>query len=465
MVEQAERYAEEDRKHREKAERLNNADAVCYQAERTLADYGGKIAEDLRQRIETALRDTRAALSAKDASTARGKAEVLKTVLQQVGRSLYASVQPGAGSHVEPPSGEARPAQLALGYHPDRNKEPGAEERFKEIAEAYAVLNDPQKRAAYDAGGHAGVAGYSPEDLFGGINLQDIFGPDLFGGLGMGGGLFDRMFGRRSGPQPGTNLEMVVQVPLERVLHGGAEAIQIRRPAQCASCKGTGAKAGTQPTNCDTCKGSGKQIRRQGSGAVVIQQISPCPDCDGRGVIIDSPCPDCAGRGQAERVESLTVTIPAGIEDGTALRVAGHGEPSEDAAGRPGDLLVIVATAPDPRFVRRGADLWRDESVSVADAALGSTLTVPTLEGKAAFKLPAGTQPDAALRLHGKGLPRFGEKGRGDLFIRVHVQVPEKLSREERQLYERLRSLATKRAKTKTRSAVDDQPPPPWANT
>jgi molecular chaperone DnaJ len=276
------------------------------------------------------------------------------------------------------------------------------------------------------------------------INLQDIFGADLFGGFGLGGGLFDKMFGHRSGPRPGANLEMVVRVPFKRVLHGGLEPIQVRRLAQCASCKGSGAKAGTQPRNCDKCKGSGKEIRRQGSGAVVIQQISPCPDCDGRGDIIDSPCPDCAGRGQGERVESLTVTIPAGIEDGTALRVAGHGEPSEDPAGRPGDLLVIVETARDPRFVRRGADLWRDEIVSVADAALGSTLTVPTLEGEAAVKLPAGTQPDAALRLRGKGLPRFRGKGRGDLFIRIRVRVPEKLSREERELYERLRSLAAK---------------------
>jgi len=343
--------------------------------------------------------------------------------------------------------------QLALKYHPDRNREPGAEERFKEIAEAYAVLNDPQKRAAYDAGGHAGVAGYSAEDLFGGINLQDIFGTDLFGGFGFGGGLFDRMFGRRSGPHQGANLEMVIQVPLERVLRGGPEPIQLRRLAQCTSCRGTGAKAGTQPRNCDRCKGSGKEVRRQGRGAVIVQQISPCADCGGRGVIIDSPCPDCTGRGQAERMESLTVTIPAGIEDGTALRVAGHGQPSDDPTGQPGDLFVIVETARDPRFVRRGPDLWHDENVYPADAALGSTLTVPTLEGEAAVKLPAGTQPDAALRLRGKGLPRFRGKGRGDLFVQIRVQVPVKLSREERELYERLRSLAAKPAKTK--DAVD----------
>ena len=247
---------------------------------------------------------------------------------------------------------------------------------------------------------HKGLwASYSPEDLFGHINLQDIFGADLFGdhGFGLGGNLFDRMFGRRAGPPRGADLEMVAEVPLERVLRGGPEPIRLTWLAQCASCKGTGAKAGTQPKTCDKCKGSGKEIRRQGRGGVVVQQISPCPACRGRGVVIDNPCPDCAGRGQAERTESLSVTIPAGIESGTALRVAGHGRPSDDPTGQPGDLFVIVETAPDPRFERRGADLWREEIVFVADAALGSTLTVPTLEGKAAVKIPPGTQPDAAL--------------------------------------------------------------------
>ena len=302
---------------------------------------------------------------------------------------------------------------------------------------------------------HKGLwASYSPEDLFGHINLQDIFGADLFGdhGFGLGGNLFDRMFGRRAGPPRGADLEMVAEVPLERVLRGGPEPIRLTRLAQCASCKGTGAKAGTQPKTCDKCEGSGKEIRRQGRGGVVVQQISPCPACRGRGVVIDNPCPDCAGRGQAERTESLSVTIPAGIESGTALRVAGHGRPSDDPTGQPGDLFVIVETAPDPRFERRGADLWREEIVFVADAALGSTLTVPTLDGKAAVKIPPGTQPDAALRLRGKGLPRFRGQGRGDLFIRLRVQVPEKLSREEKELYERLRSLAAKPSKRETNS-------------
>ncbi len=331
--------------------------------------------------------------------------------------------------------------QLALKYHPDRNKEPGAEERFKEIAEAYAVLNDPQKRAAYDAGGHAGVAGFSPEDLFGHLDLGDIFGPDVFG-FGFGGGLFDRLFGRRAGPRRGADIETIIAVPLERVLHGGPEPVRVTRLASCASCKGTGAKPGTQPRSCEKCKGSGKEIRKQLRGAVAIQQITPCPACGGRGVIIDSPCPNCAGRGQAETAETLTVTIPPGIEDGTMLRVAGHGMASAEPAAPPGDLLLVVETARDPRFNRNGADLWRDEIVAVPDAVLGTTLTVPTLDGSAAVKLPAGTQPGATLRLRGKGLPRFGGDGRGDLFVRVQVKVPAKLNRQERALYERLRSLA-----------------------
>jgi molecular chaperone DnaJ len=331
--------------------------------------------------------------------------------------------------------------QLALKYHPDRNKEPGAEDRFKEIAEAYAILNDLQKRAAYDAGGHAGVADFSPEDLFSHLDLRDIFGSDFFG-FGFGGGLFDRLFGGSRGPRRGTDIEMVIEVPLERVLHGGPEPIRLTRLATCASCRGAGAKAGTQPRNCRKCKGSGKEVRKQSRDGVVIQQITPCPQCGGRGSLIDDPCPDCAGRGQAEKVESLAVTIPPGVEDGTTLRIAGHGLPSEDQSGTPGDLFLTVETARDPRFLRRGADLWREEAVAVTDAVLGTTLTVPTLEGSAAVKLPPGTQPGAALRLRGKGLPRFGGRGRGDFLIQVQVRVPEKLSREERALYERLHALA-----------------------
>ena len=305
--------------------------------------------------------------------------------------------------------------KLALQYHHDRNKEPGAEERFKEIAEAYAVLSDPKKRGDYDAGGFAGVAGISPEDLFAGINFEDIFG-----GLGFdvgGGGLFDRFFRRRrhAGPPPGPNLEVELVVSLERVVAGGEEALHIRRPAPCASCNGSGAQAGTAPRRCEACGGSGQRVRRRRDVGVMFQQISTCDACGGRGSVIDKPCSDCNGRGAVERDETLTVTVPVGVEEGMVLRVPGHGLPSPEAGGRAGDLYVVVRSAPDPRFERSGADLWRSETISLTDAVLGVDHEVPKLEGVATVKVPAGTQTGAELRLRRKGLPPFGVGARGDL--------------------------------------------------
>jgi molecular chaperone DnaJ len=177
---------------------------------------------------------------------------------------------------------------------------------------------------------------------------------------------------------------------------------------------------------------------------MMVQQITTCPECGGRGQFIDTPCPNCHGRGAVEREEKITVKIPAGVEDGMTLRVPGHGAASADPRGKPGDLLVVVRGMPDPRFERRGEHLWRVETIEVADAALGASLAVPTLNGEASVKVPPGTQPDAVLRLKGKGLPRFGGRGRGDLFLRVQVHVPESLSFEERELYERLQSLSRK---------------------
>jgi molecular chaperone DnaJ len=335
--------------------------------------------------------------------------------------------------------------QLALRYHPDRNKEPGAEERFKEIAEAYAVLSDPKKRAEYDARGFAGVAGFSPEDLFGGIDFGD-----LFGGLGFDvdlgrGGLFDRLFRRRrAGPARGIDLDIVLAVPLERVLNGGEERISFTRPGLCDTCQGTGAKAGTAPRRCDVCGGTGQHVTSERRVGISFQQISPCSVCGARGHIIDQPCAACGGQGEVQREEELTVKIPVGVEEGMVLRIPGRGLPSGQAGGLPGDLLVVVRSRPDPRFERRGADLWRAEAVSVIDAVLGAMRQVPTLEGSATVTIPAGTQPDTVLRLHGKGLPEFGGRQRGDLYVVVRVWVPDQLSAKERKLYERLRALGSK---------------------
>jgi molecular chaperone DnaJ len=337
--------------------------------------------------------------------------------------------------------------QLALKYHPDRNKEPGASDRFKEIAEAYAVLSDPKKRAEYDARGYAGVAGFSTEDLLGGINFEDIFG-----GLGFDFGgprVFSNLFRRRAAPRQGENLEVTITVPLERVLSGGEETVHVGRPVSCQACDGSGAKAGTKPRTCSKCGGSGQLVRSQRKEGISLQQITTCPDCGGRGNFIDNPCPECGGKGEISRDEVLTVRIPVGVEDGTALRVPGHGLPAEKPGLPPGDLFVLIRGADDPRFERHGRDLYRFETIDVADAVLGTSIDVPTLDGPVSVKVAPGTQPDSMLRLRGKGLPRFGGGTRGDLYVRVQIHIPERLSDRQRRLFEQVRAAGGRKNSSK----------------
>ncbi len=334
---------------------------------------------------------------------------------------------------------------LAMKYHPDRYKEPGAEEHFKEIAAAYAILSDPKKRAEYDARGFAGVEGFSQEDLYSGINFDEIFGGFNidFGGSNP----FDVFFRRhRAGPVRGANIEVELTIPLERVASGGEEKVRLGRPAPCRACRGTGSEGGTAPKTCETCKGTGRVTRssRQEKQHVVIQQISTCPACHGRGSIIEHPCPVCHGSGNEEQDETLTVRIPQGVEEGMVLRIPGKGMPSREASGAAGDLFVVVRSQRDPRFERSGADLLRQETISLTDAVLGTTLQVPTLDGSATVTIPPGTQPEAVLRLKGKGLPEFDNGQRGEMYLRIAVHVPEQLTREERELYEQLRALGIK---------------------
>lgn len=330
--------------------------------------------------------------------------------------------------------------RLAMKYHPDRNKEAGAEERFKEIAEAYAILGDPQKRQRYDNAGFAGVGDVSQEDLFGGINFDDIFADSGFGGFG----LFDHLFHRqRSGPARGRNVSVELVIPLDRVARGGEETLHLRRRTVCSACGGNGAKSGTAHHACPACQGSGRKKTTQNKGGVadvLIQQISVCPACAGRGMVIDQPCPVCDGDGQMLGDETLKVKIPVGIEEGMQLRIRGRGEPCSESGGVSGDLLVAVHSAPDPRFVRKGADLWQSTTIDVVDAALGTELSIPTLDALANVRILPGTQPGAILRLRGKGLPVFGRAECGDLYLSIQVRIPEKLSATQRRLYEDLRA-------------------------
>jgi molecular chaperone DnaJ len=334
---------------------------------------------------------------------------------------------------------------LAMKYHPDRNKEPDAESRFKEIAEAYAVLSNEKKRADYDARGFAGLGDVSEQDLYSGINFDDIFS-ELNFGFGIGSPFESFFHPERTGSRHGANIDVDLFVTLERVASGGEETVRLIRPVTCQACHGVGSKDGIAPKQCTACGGSGHitHTRREKNDHVLIQQISTCPSCKGRGSIIEQPCPVCRGSGSVEQEESLTINIPQGIEEGMALRIHGKGMPSPDAKGQPGDLLVVVRTRDDPRFMRDGADLIRQESIKLIDAVLGTTLDVPTLDGSATVTIPPGTQPGEVLRLKNKGLPEFGSGKRGVMYLHIEVKVPEKISREERELYERLRELGAK---------------------
>ncbi|MGD8587274.1 MAG: molecular chaperone DnaJ [Chromatiales bacterium] len=337
---------------------------------------------------------------------------------------------------------------LAMKYHPDRNKAPDAEQRFKEIAEAYAVLSDPKKRAAYDARGHAGVAEFSTEDLYGGINFDEIFSDFGLTGFGLGGDLFSRLFGEGARREPrimrGGNIQLRLEIPLEMVLQGGGEQIRFPRPKVCHICHGNGADPTTPPRTCSACGGSGQKVESSRQQGIFFQRATSCPVCQGRGQIIEKPCPGCGGSGELTEQEILELKIPVGVEEGMTLRIPGHGRPPPVAGGEAGDLYVILRTRPDERFERRGRDLWRSETISVTDAVLGCSREIPTLEGQVKVTIPAGTQSDEVLRLRGKGLPGFREPMRGDLLIRLRVEIPGELTAEERSLYEALRKVVEK---------------------
>ncbi len=345
--------------------------------------------------------------------------------------------------------------QLARRYHPDTSTEPDAEQRFKEIAEAYGVLSDPAKRASYDAQGSAGLAGATAEDLWGGIDFTDIFGS----GAAVFGSLFERLFGPpAAGPPRGQDVHLDLVISLEEVLTGGRQEVTIGRPGPCPRCAGSGSGPGTTPRRCPGCGGTGQRATASRHGPLMLRQVTACPQCAGRGRVIDRPCPACEASGRALREEKVAIGIPPGIPEGATLRLAGRGMPSPVPGGPPGDAYASIRTRDDGRFTRAGADLWHELHIQAPDAALGVTAAVPVPEGQARVRVPPGTQPGSVLRVEGRGLPRYGGHGRGSLNLTVVLDIPRRLSARQRQLYEQLRAEDAGITNTAGRSREPDGP-------
>ncbi|HHT06382.1 MAG TPA: molecular chaperone DnaJ [Hydrogenispora sp.] len=320
--------------------------------------------------------------------------------------------------------------RLARKYHPDVNKDdPQAEEKFKEINEAHEVLSDPQKRAAYDRFGHAGT-----DPNFGAGAGAGGFGDFSFEGFG---DIFDMFFGgggrrQRTGPQKGADLRYDLRIEFEEAAFGKETTIKVPRTELCSTCHGNRAKPGTPIKTCPNCGGSGQVHSVQNTMFGRFSTVRPCDRCQGEGKIIETPCPTCAGRGRLRQVRTIEITIPAGVDTGHRLRVAGEGEAGE-RGGPPGDLYVYITVKPHPLFKRTGNDLILEQKISFAQAALGATIEVPTLEGTATLKIPEGTQTGTLFRLRGKGVPHLRGSGRGDELVRVRIDVPTKLNQAQRE--------------------------------
>lgn len=353
--------------------------------------------------------------------------------------------------------------KLAKKYHPDLNPDnPEAEAKFKEVNEANDVLSDPQKRQRYDQFGHAGVdpsygggaGGYGYGGGFGGFSAD--------GGIDLGD-IFDTIFGtssssRRSSnpnaPKRGSDIAVNLDISFMEACKGITHDIELNRADTCDSCGGSGAKKGTAPKTCPDCHGSGvvRVTQRTMLGSMSTQR--PCTRCGGKGKIIESPCPDCGGNGRVQKRKKITVNVPAGIDDGQILTVTGEGNAGLNG-GTKGNLNIRISVRKDPLFERRGDDIWIELPISYTQAALGDELTVPTIDGNQSFRIPEGTQPGDVLRLRGKGVQHCQRDGRGDMMIKVQLEVPKKLSKQQKELLQQLEAAMNEKNFEKKESFRD----------
>jgi molecular chaperone DnaJ len=324
--------------------------------------------------------------------------------------------------------------RLARELHPDANGgDPASEERFKRVTVAYETLRDPERRRRYDMFGPDGErgGGFDPGDLFGGAGIGDLF--ETF----FGQSPFGARPRRRSGPERGPDAEVVLQLSFEEAVFGAEREVSLPVAVTCQACEGSGARAGTTPSTCPTCRGAGevRQVRQSILGSVVTS--GPCPRCGGRGEVIETPCPECRGDGRRTERRTYTVPVPAGVDDGTTLRLAGRG-PAGPRGGPQGDVFVHLRVSPDERFERAGYDLRHVFRLPFTQATLGAQLTFETLDGDQELRVPPGTQTGHVFRLRGHGVPYVQGRGRGDLLVEVVVETPTDLSAEQEDLLRRL---------------------------
>ena len=341
--------------------------------------------------------------------------------------------------------------RLARQHHPDVSDAPDAEERFKEINEAYAVLSDADKRAAYDRFGHDGVrgAGGVPDFTVDFSDFADIFG-DLFG---FGG--FGRSSQRaRNAPRRGADLQYRLDLTFEEAVFGIEKEVEITRDEVCATCNGSGAEPGTSSVRCSTCEGNGevRQVRQTILGSMV--QVSTCPACNGAGETIATPCHICQGRGLERRTRKKVVAVPAGVDSGTQIRLAGEGQPGVNG-GPNGNLYIAIQVRSHKFFRRRNNDVLLDLDVNIAQATLGAEVEIPTVDGNAKLKIPTGTQPGKVLRMRGKGIPHLRGNGRGDQLVVVNVEIPTRLNDDQRELFEQLADSLGSEVHLQERSFLD----------